>query len=323
MHKQFIGSRLLGLALLTLFASVLYEFIFINPDIFQFALSLRTPKLIAILLSSILIGTASFIFQTVVNNQIITPSLLGMNSLYLLLHTGLVFLLGANSFMILNQNLAFLVDLLVMGVLGVVLYSYLLKVTSYNILYVLLIGAVMSGLFEAVQNSLVRIMDPNSYDKLLSSLIASFSHVNAELLLAAFLIIIVTAVVFKPYFKVLDILLLGRSHSINLGVDYDKSVKYLLVVVIIFIATATALVGPVSFVGLITTNLARQWIASYKHQYLIFSCICLTAIILLLGQIILEHLFIYSVPISVFINIGGGIYFLYLLLKNQRKECVK
>lgn len=36
------------------------------------------------------------------------------------------------------------------------------------------------------------------------------------------------------------------------------------------------------------------------------------------GQLIVEQVFTYAIPVSVFITVGGGIYFLYLLLTNRR-----
>ena len=36
------------------------------------------------------------------------------------------------------------------------------------------------------------------------------------------------------------------------------------------------------------------------------------------GQFIVERVFVYSIPISVFITVAGGIYFLYLILKGSR-----
>lgn len=41
-------------------------------------------------------------------------------------------------------------------------------------------------------------------------------------------------------------------------------------------------------------------------------------IVLVGGQMIVEHVFSYTVPVSVFITVGEGIYFLYLLLTNRR-----
>ena len=67
----------------------------------------------------------------------------------------------------------------------------------------------------------------------------------------------------------LDVLTLGKNQAVNLGVDYDKCVRRLLLGVTLYIAVATAMVGPISFLGLIIANLSRQLLRTYRHGQLI------------------------------------------------------
>ena len=83
------------------------------------------------------IGAATIIFQSVINNTIVTPCLLGMNALYTLIHTSVVFVLGSGSILFTNDNLSFLVDLVLMGIIATVVYSWFFKMTGHNVLYVL------------------------------------------------------------------------------------------------------------------------------------------------------------------------------------------
>ena len=57
---------------------------------------------------------------------------------------------------------------------------------------------------------------------------------------------------------------------------------------------------------------------TYRHTQLILGSALFGMIVLVGGQIIVEHVFTYAVPISVFITVGGGLYFLYLLLTRRR-----
>lgn len=61
-------------------------------------------------------------------------------------------------------------------------------------------------------------------------------------------------------------------------------------------------------------NLARQLLKTHKHSYLIIGSSLMGMLTVIGGQLISQHVFSYAVPISTFITIGGGIYFLYLLL---------
>lgn len=122
--------------------------------------------------------------------------------------------------------------------------------------------------------------------------------------------------------KLLDVIALGKNQAMNLGVDVDKTIRRLLLGVTVLIAIATALVGPISFLGLIIANLSRQLFKTYKHTWLIFGSAVLGMIVLVGGQLVVEHGFSYSIPISVLITIGGGLYFLILLFgKGRQRIC--
>ena len=297
---------------------MLVEVNFANEKLFNYAMKIRTPKLIVMLIAAFAIGGASIVFQSIINNTIVTPCLLGMNSLYSLIHTAVVFFVGSGSVLAVNANLSFVVDLLLMGLIATIIYSYLFKKTNHNVLYVLLIGTVLTSFFTSIQTTLTRVMDPNEYDTLLTSLVASFNNINSEIIVLS--LVLLAALIFwlRKDLALLDVITLGKHQAINLGVDYDRCIRRLLLGVTLCIAVATAMVGPISFLGLIIANLSRQLLKTYRHSQLILGSTFFGMIVLVGGQMIVEHIFTYSVPISVFITVSGGLYFLYLLLKNRR-----
>lgn len=312
--------KLTVLAVLMLIAVVLFmtwDVNFGNPKFFKFSMKIRSPKLLAMLVAAFSIGAASIIFQSIINNQIVTPCLLGMNSLYTLMHTAVYFVFGSASFLAVNANAAFIVDLIVMVVVATFIYGFLFKKTNYNVLYVLLIGTVLSSFFGSIQETMVRVMDPNEYDALLLTLVAGFENINGEIIAACVVILAVQTFLLRKELALLDVITLGKDQAINLGVDYDKTIGKLLVGVTACIAVATAMVGPVSFLGLIIANLGRQIMKTYRHTHLILGASLFGMMTLVAGQWLVEHVFTYAVPVSVFITLGGGIYFLYLLLKKR------
>ena len=314
-------QKLVMMALLAAVAAAAYMLVEVNFDnerLFFYALKLRTPKLIVMIITAFAIGGASLVFQSVINNTIVTPCLLGMNSLYTLIHTAVVFCAGSTSVLANNANLSFAVDLVIMGITATVIYGWLFKKTNYNVLYVLLIGTVLTSFFSSIQSTLTRVMDPNEYDNLLSTLVASFSNVNSEIILFSVVVLGVLIFVLRKDLALLDVITLGRQQAVNLGVDYDRTIRRLLLGVTICIAVATAMVGPISFLGLIIANLSRQLLQTFRHGQLILGSALFGTIVLVAGQLIVEHIFTYSIPVSVFITVGGGIYFLYLLLTRRR-----
>lgn len=318
-HRSNTG-KLVFMAVLVLLAAAAYMTVgvrFGNPKLVRYAMKIRTPKLIVMIITACSIGAASIIFQSIINNRIVTPCLLGMNALYTLIHTVVYFFAGAASVLVYNANASFAMDLVLMGITATVVYSYLFKKTKHNVLYVLLIGTVLASFFSSVQNTLTRIMDPNDYDALLNTLVASFSNINSEIIVFSIIVLAALALIFRKELRLLDVLTLGKDQAVNLGVDYDKCIRRLLLGVTLCIAVATAMVGPISFMGLIIANLSRQLLKTYRHTQLVLGSALFGIIVLVGGQLLVEHVFSYTIPVSVFITVGGGIYFLYLLLANK------
>ena len=313
--------KLCIMAALVLLAAAAYMTVdvnFGNAKLLAYSMRIRAPKLIVMLITAFAIGGASLVFQSIINNTIVTPCLLGMNSLYTLIHTAVVFCVGSGSVLAANANAAFAIDLVMMGITATLIYSYLFKKTKHNVLYVLLVGTVLTSFFSSVQSTMTRVMDPNEYDTLLTTLVASFSNVNAEIIFFALAVLAAVIFLLRRELALLDVLTLGKEQAINLGVNYDRCIRRLLLGVTLAIAVATAMVGPISFLGLIIANLARQLLRTYRHTQLILGSALFGMIVLVGGQIIVEHVFTYAVPISVFITVGGGLYFLYLLLTRRR-----
>lgn len=313
--------KLAALAVLVLAVMAAFMFTgvrFHNERLFRYAMKLRIPKITAMTVTAFAIGGATIVFQSIINNTIVTPCLLGMNSLYTLIHTAVVFFLGSGSILAVNANISFFTDLVLMGIVATVVYSRLFKMTKHNVLYVLLVGTVMTSLFSSIQSTLTRVMDPNEYDTLLTSLVAGFSNINSEIIIFSIAVLAIIVIVFRKELALLDVLTLGKAQAINLGVDYDRCIRRLLLAVTLCIAVATAMVGPVSFLGLIIANISRQLLKTYRHSQLILGSALIGVVALTGGQFLVERIFVYSVPVSVFITVAGGIYFLYLLLAGKR-----
>lgn len=285
-----------------------------NPKLFQYILSLRIPTLVVMLIASFAIGSASLIFQSIINNHIVTPCLLGMNAMYTLVHTAVIFVAGSGSILATSPNLSFAIDLIVMSVVATFTYSFMFEKTGNNVLYVLLIGTVLSSLFGSIQSTMIRVMDPNEYDALLTTLVADFNNVNVEVICFSLILLMALTIFLWKDLMLLDVITLGKEQAINLGVDYERTVRRLLLGVVLCIAVATAMVGPISFLGLIIANLARQLLKTHKHSQLILGSALMGMLAIIAGQLVSQHIFSYAVPISTFITIGGGVYFLYLLL---------
>lgn len=295
----------------------LYLLTGLNPKAYGYALSRRIPRVYAIILTGAAVGFSSLVFQTITNNHILTPSILGLDSLYMLLNTAIVFLLGSTHQLIVNANANFLLTTGIMLGASVIFYKLVFSKKSNNIFFLLLIGVIIGTLFESLTTFMQVLMDPNEFLTIQDKSQASFNNINTKVLTLATIAIVGSFIYSARFMKVLDVMGLGRDQAINLGVDYDKMVKRMLVVVVILTATSTALVGPITFLGLLVVNIARYMMHSYKHSTLSFTILLISIVALIGGQYVAEHLLKFGVSVSIIINFIGGIYFIYLLMKGR------
>lgn len=164
------------------------------------------------------------------------------------------------------------------------------------------------------------LIDPNEFLRIQDRMFASFNNVGTDLVWVALILTGILILWSARSHNYLDVVSLGRDTAVNLGVPYDKIVRKMLIVSAVLIAISTALVGPITFFGLIVANLSYQFMKSYKHNVIITSAILMSFVALIGGQFIVERVFGFSTTLSVIINFIGGIYFIYLLLKESRSK---
>jgi iron complex transport system permease protein len=307
------------LGILTIVTVILIA-VFLFTDVkgsWDYVLSKRTEKIFAMILTGAAIAFSTIVFQTITNNKILTPSIIGLDSLYMLIQTFLVFTLGSTS-SLMNQNINFFISIGLMVLFVGILYKVIFKREGSNLYFLLLIGIIFGTLFESISSFMQVLIDPNEFMRIQDKMFASFNNINTDLLMISLILIILVTLYFLKFIKYLDVLSLGKEHAINLGVDYERIVKRLLVVVAILISIATALVGPITFLGLLVVNVTYQLFKTYQHKFLIIGSILVSIISLVGGQLIVERVFTFSTTLSVIVNFIGGVYFIYLLLKQSK-----
>ena len=309
-------SRIIVLAVLAAALTAGYIFWDLGPN-WDYALPRRVIKIVAIIVVGCAIAFSTVIFQTVTNNKILTPSILGLDSMYMLIQTGVIFIFGSTHIMIMNKNLNFLITLAAMLIFSSLLFKFMFK-KNRNIYFLLLIGIIFGTLFGSMSSFMQVLIDPNEFQIIQNKMFASFNNVNTDLLTLAIVLMIAAMIYFMRFLKYLDVMSLGRDQAINLGVDYDFVTKRVLIVVTVLISISTALIGPITFLGLLVANVAYQFIKSYQHKHILPGAMLISVIALVGGQFIVERIFTFSTTLSVIINFVGGVYFIYLLLKENK-----
>jgi len=285
----------------------------------DYVLPRRAKKIAAILLTGVAISLSTVVFQTLTNNKILTPSLIGLDSLYLLLQTGIVFVFGSTALTTMSKNVHFLLSAAIMVPFAALLYKLMfLRKDGRAIYFLLLVGIICGSFFSSIATFLQLLLDPNEFLVVQDKMFASFNNVNGQVLISAAALVLCSVAYFRRDLRYLDVLALGRDHAVNLGVAHDRITKRLLIFTALLVAVSTSLVGPITFLGFLVANVAYRLMSSFRAVFVLPAAVLLSFAALVGGQLVVERLFTFSTSLSVILNFAGGLYFLYLLLKEER-----
>jgi iron complex transport system permease protein len=304
---------LLGLALL----GVAVAFMTIGANgRWDFVLPFRGTKLASLLLVACAVATATVLFQTASGNRILTPAIMGFDELYRLIQTGLVVGIGTGGLG--DPRLRFLAETGAMVLFALLLYRWLLARDGGGLHRLLLVGVIGGVLFRSLSQFLQRMLDPNQFVVLQTSFFATFNAVRPDLLALAALLVLGAGIATWRLLARLDVLLLGRDAAVALGVDHRRAINQVLILVAVLVSVSTALVGPVSFLGLLVAHLAYRMMPTYRHALVLPAAALVAAITLVGGQLVLERVFSLNAALSIVIEFLGGLTLLVLLARRPR-----
>lgn len=285
----------------------------------SFILTFRGTKVAAMVLVGCAIAMSTVLFQTITNNRILTRSIMGFDALYRLIQTVLVFQLGSAAVAAFDPRLRFGVEVAAMVVFSWLLYRWLFSGSLRGLHLLMLVGIVFGVLFRSLSGFLQRVIDPNEFLVVQDRLFASFNRVDGQLLAVSALVVLAVAVAVWRRAGVLDVLALGRDAAINLGIDHRREVMRVLVMVSILVAVSTALVGPVTFFGLLVANLAYLLVDTHRHRLILPVAALVAVLVLMGGQLVLERLLGFNGALSIVIEFLGGIVFLIILVRRAAR----
>ena len=291
-----------------------------SSTVSNFILQRRFLKLLVMVIVSCAIPISTISFQTVVQNRFLTPGVLGIESLFVFIQSGLYYfesLVGVKveqSVIIYSVTIAIQIGLLLLLMNA----SKGMMLSNFKVL--LLLTMAFSMLLRNASTFLQVLMDPNEFDKLQSSLYPSFQKMNAQPMMigVAIGLFVLLMMVFYRLRHQLDALHLGVDSAKMLGINTKRLSNVVIVVVIIMTSLSTILVGPLQFLGFMIANLTYQLTKEYKHGVLWLFSAVLGLVIVLAAQLIVERIFLLTIPISVFIEGIGGVLYLVLLVKGEK-----
>ena len=195
----------------------------LTADNYQYFLSRRIPKVLAIVLAGIAIAQSSLAFQTITNNRILTPSIMGFDSLYLLIQVIIVVAFGRFSALILNDYINFALSVVIMMSFSLILFSFYFRGEKQNLIGLLLLGVILGQLFSNVSSFFIMLMDPNNFTVVQSNMFASFNNINVDLVYLSTPLLILVVIGLYRMHNQLDVFWLDKDNAISLGVDVRTS----------------------------------------------------------------------------------------------------
>ncbi len=282
----------------------------------EYVLGRRLRAIWAFALVAVAIGFSTATFQTITANRLLTPSIMGFDSLYILLQTVIAFVIGGTAASTFGTVGSFWVEVGCMVLFAVLLYSWLLH-TQVRVHTLLLIGVVLGMLFRSISTFLQRMIDPDTFMTLQNTFFASFTNVPKELLLPASVLLVVSMAVNWYDRRRLDVMGLGVPIATNLGISPRAMRVRTLTSVALAVSVATALVGPVTFFGLIVVHLAYRALRVSHHSTMLPTVALIGMIALTGGQLLVERVFQLDIALAMIVEFVGGLLFIVLILRRK------
>lgn len=278
------------------------------------AREVRIPRMFTAFIAGAGLSVAGLLMQTLFNNPLAGPYVLGINS-------------GASLFVACSimTGIPFLstdIGIISNALIGALIFGLIISVFSELVrsqISLLLIG-IMLGSFTSALVSLLEVSSDAQELKIFTLwALGSLSRIQFDqipLILSVFLIGIVGSfLLIKP----LNLLVLGHEQAKLLGLNYRRMRFIIIGVTAILTGLITAFCGPIAFVGLAVPNLVRMLLKSQHHGLLIFSCALVGGIFVLLCDTIIQLLENQVlIPINVFTSIIGAPIVVLLILRKLR-----
>jgi len=259
----------------------------------------------------------SLSFQTITQSRVLTPSMIGFDSVFVGTQTALVFFFGAQHSLFANPYINYLVTAGVMVVISMLMFGAILRNHRNNIVFLLMFGLVLSGIIGSGTSYLQIIMNESDFFQVAAATSVNVNNMNVSIInMALPIMVIVTGAMLWRHRKY-NVMTLGAQQARGLGLDYERELKWNLVLIAVGMSVATAMIGSLTFLGLLAVNAAREVLRTHRHLPLFICSAMMAVLTLVLGQSLME-LLEGAIPVTAIINLAGCSYIFFLILKENK-----
>jgi len=290
----------------------------IPPGAIESIMSRTLPALYAMGASAIVLAVVSLAFQTIVQSRVLTPSMIGFDSIFVGTQTVLVFAFGAQSNLFANPYVNYFITAGIMVVISMLMFGFILRNGRNNIIFLLMFGLVLSGIIGSGTRYLQIIMNQSDFFQVQAATSVNINNMNTSIINIALPIMAVVVIAILLRHRRFNVMSLGPVQAKSLGIHYERELTINLIIIAIGMSVATALIGSLTFLGLLAVNAAREIMKTHKHLPLFIGSAMMAALALILGEAVRVY-FEWAIPVTVIINLVGCVYVFYLILRENKK----
>ena len=271
----------------------------------------RIPRAVTALLAGSALSVCGLLMQTLFNNPLAGPYVLGISS-------------GSSLFVAIGSLTGihfFLNDygMILLAFLGAILFGVIILISSVRIrtqISLLLVGLMLGSMAGAVITTLEATASAQELRAYTMWTMGSLQNTHFDQL-GLFLGIISMALATCLFLiKPLNALVLGEDHASLLGIN-NRHFRFLTILITAVLSgTITAFCGPIAFVGLAVPNMAKMLFKTASHLKLLVGCFLIGGSFLLLADVLIQTLEPYFlVPVNALTSLIGAPIIIYLILK--------
>lgn len=271
----------------------------------------RFPRVITAVLAGVALSISGLLMQTLFQNPLAGPYVLGINSGASLL----VALSTMSSFYLIGNNVG-LISAAMIGAFGAGLFILFCSLYVKNKVSLLLIGIMFGSLIGALVNVIQSYADPNNLKTFMLWSFGSLQDVEFNQLGGLALIVIVGLGLSLFIVKPLNLLLLGDKNASLLGVNI-KFVRWIIILITAILSgVITAYCGPIAFVGLMVPNMIKLLFKTTNHYVLLIGCALGGGILIVTCDIVMQLMSPYfNLPLNALTALIGAPVVMWVIIK--------
>lgn len=269
--------------------------------------NVRLPRVIGGVLAGAGLGTAGVILQEVMNNSLVSPNTIGVNS-------------GAGFFVMLSMMLApqNLFAKSIMAFMGAFITSIFILCLAYmaekSRITIVLAGITISSFLSAGMN-LMKIIDTDLNINATHFLIGSLAGITFKAITYPSVGIIFCVIITIIFSKALNILALGDGVANSIGLPVNICRFAFVMVASSLAGMVVSFAGLIGFVGLIVPHICR-YLFGHDARVLVPASSLAGAVFVLVSDLLSRVLCSpYELPVGIILSLTGGPFFLYLLMR--------